>query len=132
MAGEKQLVALSQTVLNQMAAHILAAYGTLVESVTYRNRTSVSATPVTYTITKGAVFLSYEHRAVAMYAMIADDRPMILGTDRPIIIPMSLITWTPTTADEVVRTGGETWRIIAIAGGSGMPFYEFQGRKKSN
>lgn len=121
---------LSQTYLDKMAQTALMPYGVRVEQITYRHRTSVSATATSYTI-KQALFLTYNDRLIAMHAAVAGDRPMVLRTDRPILIPTAFVAWTPTTADEVVRADGTAWRVMAISGGPGSPFYVLQGRKPS-
>jgi len=121
---------LSQRYLDRMAQTALVPYGARAEQVTYRHRTTVSATATSYTVNQ-ALFLTYNDRLIALHAAVAADRPMVLRTDRPMLIPTALVSWTPTTADEVVRADGTAWRIMAIAGGPGSPFYILQGRKTS-
>jgi hypothetical protein len=116
--------------LDRAATGIMRMFGDTTELVTYCARATVSATPVDHAALEAHVE-QYSDHAVAMAGLTADGRPTVLREDRQLRIRTALVTWTPTLADEVVRSDGSHWRVMSIRGGPGNPFYLLQGRKIS-
>lgn len=120
-------------VMAKVAQATLQALGALqddlIESVTIVHRDTASADPVTYgpfEVTIGR----YSDHVVAMAAMAAADRPLVLRDDQRVLLPTHVVTWTPTIYTEVLREDETTWRVVPpITGGRGTPFYVLQIRK---
>jgi hypothetical protein len=117
---------LSQALLNSIAAQATALLGQLMEPVTYYAKSGPTAVVTVYELDK-VRFELYAAQKIGF--PIANDPQAILKEDRQMRVEFTLVTWTPTLFDEVVRTDGSRWRVISFTYGSKQPWYLFQMRR---
>jgi hypothetical protein len=110
---------LSQTAMDALANHAVMMYGTLMETLMYRNRHAPNATHVAYTV----------QARLKHYRASEIDLEQILRNDLECRIQTALVTWTPMRYDDMDRADGTTWQVLNIIGGPGHPFYKFQVRQ---
>lgn len=91
-----------------------------VEAVTYYAKATPTSSAVEHAVTQ-AIIRNYRLSQLLPEA--------ILPTDQECRIPTSVVTWTPTDYDEIVRSDTTRWRIQSITGGPGYPFYVLQLRQ---
>ena len=118
-------MALSQAVLSRIARDTEAMNGALLEDVTYRAKATALAVVATYTV-RGR-FTQYSDHVTALHGLVPEGQ--VRREDRVLRVAVAVITWTPSTYDEVVRADGSTWRVLSIGGGAGRPWYLLQCRK---
>lgn len=110
---------LSQTAMDALANHAVAMYGTLMEPLTYRNRSAPNATPTTYTV----------QARLKHYRASEIDLEQILRNDLECRIQTALVTWAPMRYDDFDRADGTTWQVLNIVGGNGHPWWKLQVRQ---
>lgn len=110
---------LSQAAMDQLATHAVTMYGSLMELLTYRNRSAPNATPVAYTV----------QARLKHYRASEIDLEQILRNDLELRIQTVLVTWTPMRYDDVDRADGTTWQVLNIVGGPGHPWWKIQVRQ---
>lgn len=115
----------SQTDKDYVAREIVTVLN-IVETCTYNAKTSASATPVSHAITNGR-FTEYSDHVTALHALVGEGQ--VRREDRRFRVPTADVSWIPTTYDEIVRADGTSWRVLAVNGGPGKPFYHMQVRK---
>jgi hypothetical protein len=90
------------------------------EQVVYHARTTAQATPVDYPVE--ARFRDYRLSALTTEA--------IQLTDQECLIRTALVTWTPTTHDDITRADGTLWRVMSVPpSGRARPHYLLQCRQ---
>ena len=115
----------------QMAQAVVQAHqqlGTTV-SVTIAHRATRSGMATVYGPLTIPRFRDVSERELSMAGLVGDDRPTVLRGDKWVLVSASDVTWTPTTYDEVIESSGTRWRVQAITGGIGHPFWRFQVRR---
>jgi len=110
---------LSQMAMDQLGMHAASMYGTLMEPLTYRNRSAPNATPVVYTV----------QARLKHFRASEIDLEQILRNDLECRIQTALVTWTPMRYDDVDRADGTTWQVLNIVGGTGHPWWKMQVRQ---
>lgn len=116
---------LSQAVLARVARDTEAMNGALLEDMTYRAKATALAVATTHTV-RGR-FTQYSDHLTALHGMAGEGQ--VRREDRVLRIAVAVVTWTPSTYDEVVRADGSIWRVVSIGGGPGRPWYLLQCRK---
>lgn len=110
---------LSQAVLDSMADVAFAAYGTLIEDVTYHARSSATAVAVAHTV----------RLHLGAYRQSEIDLEVILRDDQRALVRTHSVTFTPTPYDEFVRANGSRWRVVSVTQGTGFSFWVLQVRR---
>jgi hypothetical protein len=117
---------LSQAMMDRVARDTMRMRGALVETFTYHARATSASTPMVHEDLTGN-WCHFSERLIAMHAVT--DAPRVQREDIQLQIPVTQVSWTPTTYDVVIRSDHSHWRVLDIMGGPGHPFWLLQIRR---
>lgn len=126
-------MAVTQTLMTDVARTVQRVLGTsgdegAFERVTYLARATMTSVPTRSRPLDG-LFSRYSESVITAHLAVGAERALVQRDDRLLRLATADMTWTPTLADSVERADGSLWRVMALAGGLGKPFWRLQMRR---